>query len=202
MPKVILVRHGETDWNRSGQIMGRLPVPLNARGREQAKALAHALKEQPIAAIYSSPVLRCLQTAQIISAVLDIPLFEEPGLTEVDFGQWEQKFWSELAHDPIRQELYRSPEVAHPPGGETLSEVQQRAVTAVTKVVDSNLTPYPVMILSHADVLRSILGYFLHLSLEQTRRVVFSHAAGSVLEIQPDGGTWLHRLNCYSFVTP
>ncbi|TLY40885.1 MAG: histidine phosphatase family protein [Nitrospirae bacterium] len=70
MSTLFLVRHGETDWNRSGQIMGERPVPLNRHGVAQAQRLAESLQGRPIEALYSSPVARALQTADILSSAL------------------------------------------------------------------------------------------------------------------------------------
>src|SRR5437870_702928 len=70
MSTLFLVRHGETDWNRSGQIMGERPVPLNRHGVAQAQRLAESLQGRPIEALYSSPVARALQTADILRAIL------------------------------------------------------------------------------------------------------------------------------------
>src|SRR5438034_822788 len=74
MSTLFLVRHGETDWNRSGQIMGERPVPLNRHGVAQAQRLAESLKGRPIEALYSSPVARALETAAILAHYLRIDL--------------------------------------------------------------------------------------------------------------------------------
>lgn len=87
MPTVLLVRHGETDWNRSGQIMGERPIPLNQNGRAQAQRLAAFLKARPIQALYSSPVARALQTAAILASALQLPVTPDRGLTEIGVGE-------------------------------------------------------------------------------------------------------------------
>ena len=75
---------------RNGSALaGRTPsVPLNEKGKEQAQQIAERLKAQPITAVYSSPLLRCLETAQPLAAALDLPVSVEPGILEVDYGEW------------------------------------------------------------------------------------------------------------------
>jgi len=87
MPTILLVRHGETDWNRSGQIMGERPVPLNQNGEAQVKRLASFLKSRSIHALYSSPVARAIQTGEILASVLQVPLTADRGLTEIKVGE-------------------------------------------------------------------------------------------------------------------
>lgn len=83
MATIFLVRHGETDWNRSGQIMGEQPVPLNREGEAQTQRLATLLKDRLVHALYSSPVARTLQTAQILASALRKPVTADRGLTEI-----------------------------------------------------------------------------------------------------------------------
>ena len=88
MPICLLVRHGETDWNRSGRVMGDQPVPINHAGERQARELASLLAGTKISRIYSSPVLRALQTAQILSSSLLTDIVQAPGLGEIGMGIW------------------------------------------------------------------------------------------------------------------
>jgi broad specificity phosphatase PhoE len=166
MPTILLVRHGETDWNRSGQIMGERPVPLNQQGLAQVQRLAGLLMDRPIRAILSSPVARARQTAEILTAALNVPVTVDRGLTD----------------QIIRQDLYRKPHEARPPGGETLREVQDRAVAAVERACATR-SEGPLLFVSHADVLRAILAHYLKLDLATIRQVRVSHAALTAIEI-------------------
>ena len=88
--KILLVRHGETDWNLAGRFQGRSDVPLNQKGVEQANALASALRKESLAAIYSSPLVRAKETARLIKVFHpSSPLFEDEGLVEMDLGEFE-----------------------------------------------------------------------------------------------------------------
>lgn len=182
MPTLFLVRHGETDWNRSGQIMGEQPVPLNRNGEAQANRLASFLKSRSIRVVYSSPVARALQTAEILASVLQVPITADRGLTEISVGEWEGRFWKDLTDDFARQQFYTSPEVARPPGGETLREVQARAVAAVERACTREGADR-LLFVSHADVVRTILAHYLRLDLKTVRQMRIDHASLTALEL-------------------
>jgi len=182
MPTVLLVRHGETDWNRRGQIMGAQPVPLNDYGCLQAQQLATFLRTQPIRRLYSSPVVRARQTAEIIGAVLGLPFIVEAGLTEIGVGDWVGRYWKDLADSDARMNFYTRPEEARPPGGETLGEVQARAVAAVQRAL-ATADSGPILMVSHADVLRTIVAHYLHVSLPTMRQMRIDYASVTALEI-------------------
>jgi broad specificity phosphatase PhoE len=184
MATIVLIRHGETDWNRSGQIMGEQPVPLNRQGEAQTTKLASLLKERPVGAIYSSPVARTVQTAEILAQALHVPVTTDRGLTEIGVGQWEGRFWKDLANEIIRQNFYRNPLEARPPGGETLREVQVRAVAAVERArTDAAHEAGPLLFVSHADVVRAILAHYLRFDLQTVRQLRIDHASLTVLHI-------------------
>ena len=182
MSTLFLVRHGETDWNRSGQIMGEQPVPMNQNGEAQVKQLATFLKSRSIHALYSSPVARALQTAEILASALQVPVTADRGLTEINVGEWEGRYWKHLTDDFARQQFYSRPEEARPPGGETLSEVQIRAVAAVERARTREGADR-LLFVSHADVVRTILAHYLRLDLKTVRQLRIDHASLTALEI-------------------
>lgn len=182
MPTILLVRHGETDWNRSGQIMGEQPVPLNRNGEAQAKRLASFLKSRSIRALYSSPVARALQTAEILASVLHVPVTADRGLTEINVGEWEGQYWKDLTDEFARQQFYTRPEEARPPGGETLREVQARAI-AVVERARAREGADRLLFVSHADVVRTILAYYLRFDLKTVRQMRIDHASLTALEL-------------------
>ena len=151
---VLLVRHGENDWVNSHRLAGRSPgVHLNDNGREQTERLRRALSEQPIAAIYSSPLERCIETAQPVAAALGLTVIPEPGLLEVNYGQWQGGDLKELAKSPEWELVQHLPGSFRFPDGETLYEVQGRAVETIERlrIAHPNQT---VAIFSHGDVIR------------------------------------------------
>src|SRR5581483_11494486 len=105
MPILYLARHGETDWNVSGQIMGERPVPLNERGREQARRLAYDVEGLGVRLLLSSPVARARETAELLAERLRLPVEQDGGLTEIGVGEWEGLFWRDLADEIARRDL-------------------------------------------------------------------------------------------------
>jgi broad specificity phosphatase PhoE len=181
MPVILLIRHGETEWNRSGRVMGDQPIPLSRAGEEQARTCAGILSHTPITAIYTSPVLRAAQTAEILRGPQKIPLHQVPGLSEIGVGDWLNRYWHELADDPAKREWYTHPDRARPFGGETLREVQQRAVAAVEQALTAHDTP--IVIVSHGDVIRAVLAHYLQLDLAIIRQARIDHVAVSGLDL-------------------
>jgi broad specificity phosphatase PhoE len=184
MTTILLVRHGETDWNVSGQIMGERPIPLNRTGELQAERLANLVKTRQIGALYSSPVARALQTAERLGSTLGLPVTTDPGLREIGMGQWEGQFWKDLADEIVRHNFYTKPQEARPPGGETIGEVQARAVAVVERARAG--TGDPLLFVSHADVVRVILGHYLRLDLQHVRQMRIDHASLSALDLTGD----------------
>jgi broad specificity phosphatase PhoE len=188
---LLLVRHGQTEWNVTGQIMGQRPVPLNETGESQAARLAEFLRSRPVQAVYTSPVVRARRTANILAAALGLEVREEPGLCEIGCGEWEGRYWSELTDDLVRQDFYLKPQEARPPGGETLREVQARAVAVVRRLC-SGVEGCQLVLVSHADVLRAILAHYLALDLQMVRRIRIDHASLTALELTGDAADLLY----------
>ncbi|MEI2420490.1 histidine phosphatase family protein, partial [Arthrospira platensis SPKY2] len=108
----------------TGKLAGRTPgVYLNQKGMEQAQQLARRLGNQPISRIYSSPLERCVQTAEPLAQALGLPVIEEPGVLEVDYGEWRGAALKDLSQKPEWQLVQIYPGGFRFPGGETLREV-------------------------------------------------------------------------------
>ncbi len=137
MTRLVLVRHGETDWNVEGRYQGQADPPLNARGIEQATSVAQRLKDVGIEVIYASPLKRAWQTAEIIAQVLDVPLYPEPRLMEINQGEWEGRLVTDIAREypDLFQRWETSPWDVTLPGGENLAQVQHRVYQAVDEIV-------------------------------------------------------------------
>ncbi len=182
MPILLFIRHGETDWNRSGRVMGDQSIPLNRTGERQAHACAEVLSRTPITGIFTSPVLRAVQTAGILRRSQEVPIRTLPGLSEIGVGDWINRYWKDFVDDPARQNWYSQPDQARPSGGETLREIQHRAVAAVEHVIDG-AQDMPYVFVSHGDVIRSILAHYLHLDLAIIRYVRIDHVSVSGLDL-------------------
>lgn len=131
--RLVLIRHGETDWNLEGRYQGQADPPLNPRGRGQAEQLAEALVETNLTLLYTSPLQRAAQTAQIIARRLAIPIYAEPRLMEIHLGEWQTHLRTDIEKRyPSLFHLWQTqPWTVAPPKGETLHQVQQRVYAAI-----------------------------------------------------------------------
>ena len=136
MAKIILIRHGETEWNRADIFRGRIDVELNETGIEQAELLGEYLCDRDIEAIYSSPLKRALRTAQAIAGRYRLDVQTNSGLIDMNLGEWEGLSRPAVAEK--YKEVYNlwmtSPEKVTIPGGERLAEVRKRAVALIDEV--------------------------------------------------------------------
>jgi broad specificity phosphatase PhoE len=196
MALVILVRHGQTDENVSGKISGQGPVPLNTRGQEQAQLAAEVLTGLGVTHLFCSPVTRARQTADILSRHLSQGIAAEiPDLREVEYGEWEGKFFHEIRQSPIAHQVFNDPVNAVFPQGESLPAVQQRGVQVIETIRHQH--PQGVLVfVSHGDVIRTVLAHYLGMTFNDYRRINLDLGALSVLELYDD---WV-RVKTVNFV--
>ncbi|HXX34744.1 MAG TPA: histidine phosphatase family protein [Thermodesulfobacteriota bacterium] len=172
--RIFLVRHGETHWNLTHRFQGRKDVPLNQEGKDQARALALTLKDAPLTAIYSSPLVRAIETARVIKEFHpSTPLFEEEGLIEMDLGEFdgmEAAYWFAHYQDFIK--AWRSaPGCLKMPGGESLQEVQTRAIDTLRRITKLYPSGNTLLICSHNFVNCALLCQALGFPLDRFRDV-------------------------------
>ncbi len=155
MTTVVVARHGETAWNRAGRYQGRRESALSDLGRRQAQALARALGTEPIARIVSSPLQRCVATAQPLAEQRGIALETDADLLEIDHGSWEGRLRAEVARDDgARLAAWAAaPASVRFPGGESLAEVAARWA-AFARALDADAT---VVVVTHDVVVRVAL---------------------------------------------
>ncbi len=185
--RIFLVRHGETHWNLTHRFQGRTDVPLNQEGKNQARALALTLKDEPLSAIYSSPLVRAVETARLIKEFHPAtPLFEEEGLTEMDLGEFdgmEAAYWSAHYQDFLKA-WRSSPGPLKMPGGESLQEVQIRAIDTLKRITKLYPSGSTLLLCSHNFVNRALLCQALGFSLDKFRDVKQDTATLNVLYMQ------------------
>ncbi len=180
---VVLLRHGETEWNRVERFRGRIDVELNQLGQQQALAAAQRLSGWQIEAIYSSPLQRALRTAQPVADACDLELSILEEITDVDYGAWAGLSAEEArAQDP---ELYttwvRTPLLTEFPQGESLQQVQTRAWTALNERCSAHQGE-TILLVSHVVVNRVLVCAALGLVDDAFWRISQDNAAISVLE--------------------
>ena len=165
MATVILVRHGRTTANAAGVLAGRPPgVRLDDVGRDQAARTGERLAAVPLAAVVTSPLERCRQTAAAIVARPARPAAgrHRRGLTECDYGDWQGRPLKELAKEKLWKTVQTQPSAATFPGGESMAAMQARAVAAVRRrdaAVEAEHGPGAVWVaVSHGDIIKSVLA--------------------------------------------
>jgi len=168
--RILLVRHGQTDFNLTHRFQGRIDIPLNEEGKSQTQALALALKHESLTAVYSSPLMRAMETARSIKVFHpSTPLFEEEGLIEMDLGKLDGKKAGKwiLKHQEFYKVWRTAPSRLKMPGGESLEEVQIRALDTLERITK----PYPpgstLLLCSHNFVNRTIICHALGLPLDR-----------------------------------
>jgi probable phosphoglycerate mutase len=195
MAMILLVRHGENDWVKKHRLAGWIPgVHLNEKGRQQAQGAAERLAHLPIKAVYSSPVSRCLETAEFLAkphALQVVPL-EDVG--EVRYGQWEGKKIKKLAKHRLWHAVQFFPSRLRFPDGEALREVQFRGIQALERLSGQHQKDM-IVVTSHADLIRLVLAHYLGVHLDLFQRIVIAPASVSVLSLMPNGPVHVLRLN-------
>jgi probable phosphomutase (TIGR03848 family) len=188
MATVILVRHGRTTANATGVLAGRLPgVRLDEVGQAQADRAGARIGSVPVAAIVSSPLERCRQTAKALLAVQGgtLTIASERGITECDYGDWQGRPLRELAKEKLWGVVQTQPSAAAFPGGESLASMQARAVAAIRRR-DTDLEaahgPDAVWVaVSHGDIIKSILADALGMHLDLFQRINVDPASVSII---------------------
>lgn len=198
---VLLVRHGETDWNGLHRMQGRSDIPLNARGRKQAGFAAEALADAPIDVIYTSPLRRARETAEIIRGKRKIPLFDESGLIEISLGRWEGLTPDQIDRIfPGKYDEWRStPGEVYIAGGENFPQVQKRAVASYKRIVGEN-RGNTVLLVSHMGCLSTILLYVSGLPLDDMWKHPLVNCSVSEILVPPDGTAQVVKWNENSFI--
>lgn len=192
MATVILVRHGRTTANATGVLAGRRPgVRLDETGHEQAARAAARLGTVPLAAVVSSPLERCRQTAKAIQGAQTptpsgpLKVAAERGITECDYGEWQGRALKDLAREKLWGTVQSQPSAVEFPGGETLSAMQARAVAAVRRhdaAVEAEHGPHAVWVaVSHGDIIKSLLADALGMHLDLFQRLHVDPASISIV---------------------
>ena len=195
MVKVILIRHGETDWNTKQIFRGRKDIPLNEVGLAQAKAVGVSLSDIQIDAIYSSPLGRALETAKVLAESRSLEVELEEGFIDIDFGKWQG-----ITHEKVKEEyesLYemwlKNPQMVAFPEGESLKDVRTRSMEALKKVIKKH-SGKTLAIVSHRVLNKVLLCSVLGLELSHFWYIKQDTCAINRFEYK-DGRFYLTLLN-------
>lgn len=196
MSYIFLVRHGQNDWVNKNRLAGWTPgIHLNKKGQKQVNLLADRLSHLPIRAVYSSPLERCLETAEAIGRPHRLKILPLEAVGEVRYGRWEGKKleklvkkkrrWYAVQHYPSR---FRFPE------GESFLEVQHRAVAALEELNRRHLKDM-IVVVSHADVIKLVLAYYQGIHIDLFQRIGLSPASVSAIALSSAGSVRVLRVN-------
>ena len=193
MTVLLLIRHAHTDsagkrltgWSRG--------VHLNARGRQEAEALADRLDGVPIDAIYSSPLERCRETVAPLARRRGLSIAARRGLLEVDYGEWTGKTISQLRRTKLWRSVQHVPSTVRFPAGESFLEVQARAVAELGRIAVAHPSG-TVAVVTHADVLRLLIAHHAGMHPDHLQRLVVDPASVTVVTVS-EGSTRLFKVN-------
>ena len=181
--RLIIVRHGHTEPAASGRFCGRLDVPLSASGLQQARDVARWLKGVQLAAIYTSPLKRARDTAEVIAGWRKLAVTSLDDLTEIDFGDFDGLTFEEARQrSPQLYEVYlAAPTATQFPNGESLSQLKRRVSRAIELITRTHPGKI-VLLVAHAGVNRLVIAEALGLPLEQLFRLDQRPAAINVVD--------------------
>jgi broad specificity phosphatase PhoE len=186
MTRIILVRHGQTEWNRVERFRGHADVPLNETGLAQAEATGKriAAEWKPMV-VYSSPLTRAVRTAEAIAGHFDLPVQVHPELIDIDYGRWQgltpdevREQWPELLDD-----WYNKPASVQIPGGETLEQLRSRAHAVIDELAASH-RDQTIVVVGHTVINRIILLSVLGLSNDRFWRLCQDTCAVNCFEAE------------------
>ena len=196
MTIIVLLRHGENEWVKKHRLAGWIPdVHLNEKGQQQAEEAAQRLSVLPVKALYSSPVIRCVETADYVARAFNLKIKQLDDLGEVRYGSWEGKKIKNLAREPLWHAVQYYPSRMRFPGkGEALREVQFRMVQMLEQLAVQHKDE-TIVVVSHADAIKLVLAYYLGVHMDLFQRVAVSPASVSILYLAENGAMRVLRMN-------
>jgi len=188
MPLLLLIRHGENEFVKTGKMAGRLPgVHLNERGRQQAAQLAESLKRVPLKAIYTSPLERAVETAEPILEGRKLELQLRPALMDTDIGKWQGRTLKSLSRLKKWKVVQRAPSRFSFPEGESFLQNQTRVVSTLDEIAVSHKAKDIVAVVFHADPIKLAVTYYLGMPLDHFQRLACDTGSVTVLYLSETG---------------
>lgn len=186
MCELLLIRHGQTDWNAGRKVMGRQPIGINAVGERQLRALASALRTHAVHAIYASPTARTQQSAALIAENYAVPVQEIPEFVEIDYGDWVNEPFANVESQEIFSDYLLRPSQMQIPGGERPREVLERVQRGLARLREQH-DGARVVVVSHADVIKAALLHVLGAPLDQWQQLHIDNGSLSVVRYHAHG---------------
>ena len=193
MTILFMIRHGHTDW-ADKKLAGWLPdVHLSESGVAQADALVERLAPVKLDAIFSSPLERTLETAAPLARARNLRVIRVPDLGEVKYGDWQGRPLSQLTRKKEWATVQHTPSLMRFPNGESIFEMQTRAVAATQRVAAEN-PKRTIALFSHGDVIKAVVAHYIGMPLDAFQRLTIAPASVTVLAVGPSFAR-LMRLN-------
>ncbi|PRX29865.1 alpha-ribazole phosphatase/probable phosphoglycerate mutase [Orenia metallireducens] len=195
--KIILVRHGETDWNRELRFQGSKDIQLNDNGIEQAEKLAQRLAAEEIDVIYASDLERAYKTAKTVAKEHDLEVDKFKELQEISFGQWEGLTYNQI------QEKYQAewamweedPALNGAPEGESLKDVQERSIKKLEEIISRHLGN-TILIVSHGGVIKVLISTLFGIPLAKAWQLMQSNTSVNIINYYEEDKVALELFNC------
>ncbi len=184
--QLILIRHGETIWNKEKRVQGTSDIELSTVGIEQARLLALSLKDHPIRAIHTSPLKRALQTAEIINEFHRKELHVDQDLMEMDYGDFEGVSFKNLiaCEKDFVDKWLTNPASVKMPNGESLTQLQERAWRSLKRIVNKNDN---ALVVTHNFSIATIICRIKNISLTEFLSACPGNASKTIVSFQKDG---------------
>ena len=195
MTRLFLIRHGETEWNRQNKLQGHSDIHLSPEGFHQAITFAEHAPFKHADAIYSSDLVRAMDTAIILAERFNLTIKMMPELREMNYGDWEGRYISELLAKYPKEfgRFFTAPERCHPPHGETFLECQARVMIGIKEIIAKH-EGQSVIVVSHGAAIRLILGAALDIPIHKIWAIGQSNTALNVLRVD-DGEFTVELVN-------
>jgi alpha-ribazole phosphatase len=196
LTRLLLVRHGETIWNHTSRYQGHTDIELSETGREQARSLAKRLKTEKVKAVYSSDLKRAFETASILASPHNLPVKATKELREINFGDWEGLTYQEIMEEyrELASEWYQHPGKIRIPGGETFTDVKERAYNTILELARQN-DPGTIIVVAHGGTIRAIICGLLDIDLNHAFQIRQDNTALNIIEYNHGGYIVLPLLN-------
>jgi len=188
MTEIIIIRHGETEWNKTGRFQGHSDVPLSAEGRAQAAALGQNLALDHVHAIYASDLTRAMETAAPLAKRFGLEVISDPLLRELNFGAWEGRNFNDVnAENPnAMKNFYTDPEQADIPESEPFPEFQRRVAGRVREIVAQERGKR-IVVVSHGASIRILLADILAMPIRSIWHISQLNTAVNKIRFEDDG---------------
>ena len=196
MTEIIIIRHGEPEWNITGRFQGHSDIPLSAAGHEQAELLGKNIALDGIDKIYASDLIRAVETAQPLAARFGLPVEKDAALRELNFGTWEGRYFSEINEETpdLMKQFYRDPESIDIPGIENFQEFRRRVAGRVREIAAQN-KGRRIVLISHGASIRILFADILSMPVRAIWHVSQFNTAVNRIRFEDDGFAAITLMN-------